>query len=55
MIAAVEAIAAFLLFCTAGFFVCIALARPGWQDRNGFHEGEPPLGDGFDNPDNWSK
>ena len=40
MTIALEAIAAFLLFCTAGFFVMIALAKPGWQDRNGFHEGK---------------
>ena len=48
MTTALEVIAAFMLFCTAGFFVCIALARPGWQDRDGFHEGEPPRHTDFD-------
>ena len=33
-------IAAFLLACTTGFFVMIALAKPGWEDADGFHEGE---------------
>lgn len=37
-----QAMAAFSIFCTAVFVIWGKLtARPGWEDENGFHEGEP--------------
>ncbi len=37
-----QAIAAFFIVCTAAVVILAKLAKPGFEDADGFHAGEPP-------------